>query len=486
MKNWNPLRVGMIATGLLLVAVVLPGLAQDDKKTRLKPGVGKKIDPDFEPLKKTPLGKGALAKAKIDANQIIAHKRPPKKFIPFTRKDLKDPKTGKQPAPGAVLTLGNGRKVTEEKYLKAINKVEEWSVKRGVSLRDPEKRVTIQELAVDKNRLQIQAKALSGTLAKADPKATLHTSPKLLEQEHAAAAKTAKLAFGIKGPLKDIGGIPLQPVSTVRTFDKSVGSSNFGGSVKAQLTMKGDAFGVSISAEGRATGSLLGHSKDLVLASASVTAPRSGGLNAKFKVSTLGIDQIVLDKTEPSSWTKTDTFSRSLPDALRVEHNFFIGPVPVSVEVGIKGSAKMPYFVGLHPGSSTAWMIPEITSSVYAQAAVDAEVDLFLIEAGVEAGVEVQMTLLDNKLVVAGGIDQGKDSKGTFVKEWYTSRNDLKALAGRLLAYVQFDVSFLGVPIGSKRFDHVFWSFGGFNSVLTPFSGGETRYLQPLTLIQAK
>jgi hypothetical protein len=472
MRNANCKQVVVLVSGgIVLLAFMLPGIAQDRRSAQPRLVAN--------PAAPTATGKGPLLKAKVNPKLMVAHKLPAKKFVAFTMKDLADPKTGKPPAANATLTLRTGRKVAAQKYLTALNHLEQQLNAWGYSLHDKPGRVTIGEMAINKAKLTTPAKMVRAAKPADARSQALATSPKLLQQEFAAASKTvAPAAIAGKAGIAG-GGIVgvLEPVSAVKNFEDSWGDpSIFGASVKANLTLKGDQNSTGISGEARATGSVLGNSEDLLLATADLNAPRSGGMSAKIKVTTLGTDQVVLDHSEAAGWSKTDSFSRSLPDSLRVEYDFTIGPIPVNAQVGVKGNVTIPYFIGLLPGSSTGWMIPEVQSSVYAQAAVG----LDLADTGVLAGVDAELTLLHNKLTVAGGVDQGVDSKGTFVKYWDTSRDDVTALAGKLIIFAEAEV--LGHAI--HRFDSVLWEFAGIQHTVTPFSDGATLYLQPPRLRQ--
>jgi hypothetical protein len=453
MKNWNG-KLLLLASGLVLLAFIVPGSAQEKKRT----------DP--------PVAKGPALRA-VSPKLIEIDKGKARAFVPIEMKELIDPVTKKPATKETRLRLHSGEMVPAPRHLAALNQFEEKLVKKGFSLRDKPGTYLVQSVAVDHELLKKQSKAREGVVVKKGSARlqALAASAETLRHEHAEREKAAKK---LGKAVIDVGGPLLQPVSTVKTHEDHFGDpSTFGASFKTQLTLKGDTLGTSLAAEGRATGSILGQSKDLLLATASVTTPRSGGLSAKVKVTVLGVDQLVLDKSEPAGWSKSGEFNRTLPDNLRVKYPFELLFIPMSAEVGITGSADLKYFVGLLPGSSTGWMIAEVKSQVYVQFAFDGTVEIFGHDLGAKAGVDAEMTLFDNKLVLAAGIDQGSDAKGKFVKDWYTSRDDLKALAGKLSVFLEVDF------FGTHRYAQGFWDFGGFHTVITPFDGGETRYLQP-------
>lgn len=462
----------LLATGFVLVALVLPGMAQDRRKNLLDDGdePTPKLGKTVLPTKKKLAGK--VIEGRFNAKpQITVNGKAPLPFKAFTLEEV----FPKGTAPDAKIKHANGAVVPAGKVIAALNKTEQWLAAKGYTLRG-KGTVLLQRHTLDTAKLKAPALLQAQRLSPREE--AIMKSPAVLQTEHAEAVKALATNLNL-GPKIDVVADLFQPITTVRNYDESYGSSLFGASAKGNLTLRGDGKGVSLSAEGRAAVSIFGQSLNLLQATASVTAPRSGGLGAKLKVTTLGIDQVVLDETKPASWNKTGEFSKSLPDSFRVEHNFSIGPIPVSVEVGARASVKVPYYVGLLPGHAMAWIIPEVKSSAYAQAAVDVEVEIFGIEAGAEAGVELNLTLLDDRLTIFGSVKQGQDAKGKFIEDNFISRNDLHALKGRVLVYVELRAGSL-----SKRFDDEVFSFGGINHISTPFAGGQKRYLQTLAVRQ--
>ena len=178
---------------------------------------------------------------------------------------------------------------------------------------------------------------------------------------------------------------------------------------------------------------------------------------------------MVLSQSQSGNWSKTDTFSRSLPNSFKVQFNTTIGPIPVAVIVGAKGSISVPYFVGLLPAQAMGWMIPNVQSSVFAQVGIGLDVD----DTGLVAGVEVDLTLLNNKLVLFGNASQGTDTKGVFLTYSLVSRDDVTALAGSVSIFVEAEA--FGYTI--HKFSDTLFSFGGINSTFTPLSGGDKVYL---------
>jgi hypothetical protein len=481
MKYGSWKRLVLLLSGLVLLTFMDPGMAQNQTKTRSKSAVN--------PVTQGAAGTGTLLKAKSNP-EIVAHKLSQVKYVPFTLNELKDPKTGQPPTATTVLTLRNGKNVTADKYLAAINDLEKKLNTWGYSLRGTQEKVTIQQVNYNKAKLQHEA-AKPLPFIKGDARTqSLMTSPKLLQQEHVAAVKaykatpkassdsTAKAGSRVlKVPPGSIAQL-LQPVTITKNFDDSWGDTSiFAAEVNGSLTFKGAQDSAGVSGQARATCSILGNTENLLLATADLSAPRTGNLIAKVKITTLGVDQVVLDQTQSGDWTKTDTFTRSLPDSFKVQYNTSIGPVPITATIGAKGSVSVPYFVGLLPVQAMGWMIPNVQSSVYAQAGIGVEYD----DTGAVAGVEANLTLLNNKLVLFGGASEGTDTKGTFLKYSIASRDDVTALAGSVNAFVEAEVLGHGVRI----FNDELFSFSGIQRTFTPLSGGDMVYLQRPEVRQA-
>jgi hypothetical protein len=416
----------------------------------------------------------------------------------FTLAYFKDPKTGKTPTADTIITLQNGKKVAAGTYVAALNKLNKQFNALGYSLRSSQTKVTIQQVNFNKPLLDKQAAAAKEFKA-VDAKAqSMATSPKVLQTEFAAASKLnkgttkAKTATGSKsktaatkespaasrvGDIGNVLGKVYKPYSITKSFDDPFGDrSLFAAELSGSLTFKGNGNGAALSGLAKATGSILGNTKDLAVATADLDAPRTGALTANIKVTVLGTDVAVLNESQQVDFNKQDTFTKSLPDSLKVSWQTSIGPVPVKAVVGAKGSITMPYYVALLPASSTAWMIPTVQATVYAQGAVDAEYD----ETGGELGVEVDLTLINNKLTLAGGASEGTDTQGAFVTYWLASRDDLTVLAGKLFLY--FKVEVWGHTL--YEYDDTVYDYSGIQRVYTPVAGGEKVYLQSLTMAQ--
>ena len=104
-------------------------------------------------------------------------------------------------------------------------------------------------------------------------------------------------------------------MTITKSFDEPLGDSTFGADVKGSVTLTG-APKRSLVIQGAATGSILGETETLLSATANLTAPQTGNLTAQVKVTILGVDDTLLNQSEPSTYSKTDTFTRNAAGSL--------------------------------------------------------------------------------------------------------------------------------------------------------------------------
>src|SRR5436309_3390932 len=78
-----------------------------------------------------PIQIGGGATAQVDAQQIQNNLRPPLPFKPFPLADLR---TGQPLAPGAIITLKNGKRLRADAYFAQINQLEQQFNAMGYTL----------------------------------------------------------------------------------------------------------------------------------------------------------------------------------------------------------------------------------------------------------------------------------------------------------------------------------------------------------------
>jgi hypothetical protein len=137
--------------------------------------------------------------------------------------------------------------------------------------------------------------------------------------------------------------------------------------------------------------------------------------------------------------------------------SFTIGPIPLSVKVGARGSVGVNFFFGLNsqPAFVTAQVIPNASVDAYAQAGIDIKI--------ASAGVAVSLKLLHLTLTLGTQAGVQSDSKGSSQLLFVHGDSDLSLLDGNLAFFVEVYVpAFKLPPWEKKHFDHPFFNWTGF------------------------
>jgi len=464
MKDGNLKRLTPLLVATLLSGWIIYGMAAEPKKANTDESAA-----TFTPTNATAAQLNAKLKAKVDPKLVVVNKRTPIKFVPFALTDFKD-KNGKVPTANESVTLPNGTKSTWGKYLVAINKVEKEANPVGYTLRGSGKKFKAQELAVNKTKLEADTKKKLRVVEEGAKAKSLPASPKAAEKEFEKSVKASKAIKIIAPPGI---GVKLGPVTVTKSFDEPLGDSNFGADVQGSMTFTGAANSASLVIQGQTTGSILGETETLLSATGTLTAPQTGNLTAQVKITILGVDDTILNQSEPSTYSKSDTFSATLPDVFKVQWNTVIVVIPVTADIGVKGSISMPYFVGISPLQAQGYMIPDVQGAVYAQAGLGAEA----VGTGLIVGVEGDFTLVNNKLTVYGSGGMVTDSKGTALSYSIISRDDLTALQGSLSLVIQAEA--LGEKV--DLWTDTLFTFGGIVKTFNPLDASDKVYLHGAT-----
>ncbi|HTQ39977.1 MAG TPA: hypothetical protein VMJ32_13190 [Pirellulales bacterium] len=459
----------------------------------------------------------------------------PTKFVPvqktaipfraFTLTELKD-KNGQPATAATTFTLPNGKPATATQYLEQMNAFEQKLNALGYTLRSTNKTFKVGELSANKTLFTQQAasakslpavtaKAKSTTMAsveqqfntelsaaKAKPATTTQaqegakgakgakgtTAEGATTQQGAKGAKggegaTAESGAGqksakiVKIPPGAVGvgaiGRALGPYTTTKSYSSpTFGDTSYvAADFTASMTFSGDANSASLSGVSKVTGWALGSSKDLAVATASLAAPHSGNLSANLKVTVLGTDEVVFNQSQQVSIRENSTYTKSLPDTWKFSMTIPVFIFSVDVTLGVKGGISMPYFLADLPGTTQGYIIPDVTGTVYGEAAVGIGGD-----DGVECGVKGEFTMIHNNLILYGNTNQGTDSTGTFVSYSVTSEDRLTALSGDIYAFAS--------AFGGEVDEDIF-NFTGIVAVYTPVEGNDKVYLKPISTVEA-
>jgi hypothetical protein len=374
--------------------------------------------------------KAPPASGRVNPATIRVNKRPPIPFRPFEMHDLRAKKPGEPVSPDQQITLANGKKMTLRQYLDHINILEKQLNTIGHSLRGPAKETKLQETVVPHALLQQQTQKV-----KAAHLSNTRSQPFNLpaaEQQH-ANLNLAKVDYD---RLKNLQVFAPKKVHYDWGWDWGVGDpSTFATSVDIKLALDGvksptgSTASSDVTAEAKAGGALFGNSFDILRMTGNLHAADSGTMTAKLGIFVLGNSVYNLDKSTTAKFYKSDTVQKSLDKSVKVD--FAIGPIPVSVAVGIQGTAGVGYAVTVAPVVAKVSGGPFVKSKAYAQFAVDLDI--------ASAGVEGDLTLLDYGLNVDGEISFGLDVyslKPYFRTEAKLSQN-MKMLSGELDLFLE-------------------------------------------------
>jgi len=421
---------GFFATGVAIAAfAAAPALAQGPPIQA--PTVDVQINPNL---------------VKVNRRQAIA-------FKPF---EARDPRTGAPISPAASITLANGKQMTVQQYYAELNRLEQQFNAIGYSLRDQQQKIELQQLLIDQPALQRQIQNLRvanpQTATVGAPGAVKLTPQALqtLSKEHAIEAQKDAQRAQLLGGIKVLGNP--NTVHTVKSFNYTLGNnSTFAAFANGKLDLTGKSDLTTVYGEANAGGSVLGASKNILRVTGQATAPKTGVMNGKLTFAVLGINVYNLNQNTNASWSKSDTLTRSFD--WNTSATFTIGPIPVKVKVGAKGSAGVSYFVSLRPVAAKAQLSPTANATVYAQAGVD-----ILIAS---AGVGASMTLIDSDLNLGGEVAILFEGGGAFFFERFYGCVDLNMLKGKVYVYAEIDLPW---PLPDKEWQWTLWNWDGFHT----------------------
>lgn len=400
--------------------------------------------------------------------------------IPFKPFVIRDPKTGQPVSPDTILTLRNGKKIKGSDYIAEIYRLEKGFNAMGYSLQDPAP-VILQETLTDPAALDSQARAIAAEHKPADPKAAV-TAPSFqdLENQHrlllgqdATRLQQINQIVGAKAhvaavpPLRAVPVVAITPTGTFsqsNSWDYHLGSpSTLYAFLNGRQDLNGNANQTTLSAQAKAGGAIVNYSFDLVRASGFLSSYRSGQEAAQLKLYVVGFGDILnLNQSANASWSKSDGISR--PVDVHTTFHFTLGPIPIGVTLGARGTVGLNYWIGLRPAAVNCGLWPYVRADAYGQAGVDIGV--------ASAGVGGSFTLLNDWIILHGDCSVGADARGLYIDANYSAFNVLKMLAGRIYAYVEVDLLFW-----SKRWEHDFFNWSGFTVTGNIFNSSRRQYL---------
>jgi hypothetical protein len=413
--------------------------------------------------------------------------------IPHQPYQLIDPKTRKVVGPNDMITLPDGRVVPAGAYYSQLNALESWLNGIGHSLKNKQPLPVVRRTRVNAELFNAQTKSVSAfhkALPKVDLqrfKLTAASTPMSSQIQHMVSAGEAQRlgvsAVEYEKGLKSLSVAnlasaapnhmvqaalhpafkhnvqltykakkipkPSQQIHQAYPFNFEVGNA---GTFQAYLRGKGTVDGVAYAIASPPTNDDLNNSQShfafhgdataggavfnqgFTLATANADFTSSAKLlTAKMDVSVLGQSIFHLNESAPGKFEREQKFSKGCD--VNTSIPVPIGPLTLTVKLGVQGEAGIQYGVGIYGGLPMVrgWVDPYVHSSVYAQAGIGIGGDWL----GISAGVGANMTLLNNDMEISA--EAGIYWFFAFgLKEKLVVHNKLEMLSGRVYAFATF------------------------------------------------
>lgn len=382
--------------------------------------------------------------------------------------EMVDPKTKKKYKPDEMITAPGGKKVKAGAYFAELNKLEKKLNEMGHSLRNSDKPVKLARTAmkvadlekkaktIAAHHLSFNAKTMRAVRKRAEIARRHADDAKKDEPRVAALRKFVALKPGVKAAPAKVGKAlkavakPVAPKGTTKTWRWELGRRKImAASLDAKLETKGSADSVCVLGEAKADGYLANRKQSLVKATGVVRVPKSGASTLNVSVSVLGRSVYNKNVSKASSFSQKDQLSKTFDKS--VSFRFQLGPIPLSVKLGARGTAGIRYFVGVRPLAAEAQFVPFVRGEAYAQCGIDIVV--------AAAGVGGKLRLVDFELRIGGKLAVKFDasSRPTLSEHAYVQSN-ISMLKGSLYVYAKVNVLFW-----KKRYEWDIWDWKGFS-----------------------
>jgi hypothetical protein len=410
--------------------------------------------------------------AQVRSDQIIVKKTTPLQFKAF---DILDPTNRKPISRDTMLPeLPNGKRLTAGQYYDELNKLERQLNGLGHTLKPanevkpaPLSKFELQTTPVPLATLQKQSQALRAT----------HLANTQFRALNLAEAEQTHKQLMVINPalLKAIATPTTQTVHWVKNWNYNLGNpSVISGYINGKIELNGTNNATSVNGEVDAGGSLFSESFELLRVTGNLNAPRTGTMNVTLGASVLGNSVYNLNQNVTTSWSKSDSISKTLDKSVTI--HFSLGPIPMTAKIGAQGTAGISYSVAVAPVKASAYVGPFVHTKAYAQVGVD------IVVAG--AGAGANLTLLNTDGNLNGAVSIESDSIGrAYFKYTDSYSQNLDMLDGNLYVYAWVYVPCWDIPPWCKKeYDWNIFSWTGFKSGGVVFSDSKTLslYAQPV------
>ena len=394
----------------------------------------------------------------LKPSQIVVNRRPEIPFRPFP---VVDTKTGKPVSRDTMMPrLLNGRRFTFGQYWDGINNLEEQLNALGWTLRPAPgdkpgtpKKMALQQIPTPVAKLQQQ-----GRIAYVP---NLQFQPLDVTQ---AVQKQQALRVIDPGLLKAVGARQPNTLKEVKNWNLSFGDPGvISVFLNGKVELDGTSTSTSLDAEANAGGSLFSHRFDILQLSGKLSSPQAGPLNINLSASVLGKTVYNVNQNATSTFSKSDSISKTLDESATVQ--FVLLGIPMSAKVGVQGKAGLTYAVTVAPVKATGSVAPSISSNAYAQVGIDVGV--------ASAGAGGRLTILNLNGNLNGDVAIVADAKNNLTYSYDAQYcQNFDTLDGTLFAFARIgDCDFFGL---CAEADNTFFSFTGIKSSGCLFSESRT------------
>jgi hypothetical protein len=201
--------------------------------------------------------------------------------------------------------------------------------------------------------------------------------------------------------------------------------SYFQVSLNANLNVIAASDNLQASAEGRADGAVLSRGFNIARAYANASS-NGGNLNANFTFQVLGNYLINWNATQPVSWN----WSQSWQKEVAAPYSIWLGPIPVSGRIGIRGGIGCSLSLGLYGATVRGVVTPNVNTAGFAEAGVDIGF--------ASAGVGGSLTFLSCSFPNEAGVYLQFDASGRpQIVTYAKSHVDMNTLSGNFYVWAQ-------------------------------------------------
>lgn len=398
-----------------------------------------------------PQSKLSLQRENVNPQKIDVLRRPKVAFKPFP---LRDPRSLRPISRDAYIDLPamgdlpteRAKRVKAGVFFDELNKLEKGFNDLGYSLNSPEEEVLIQKTKIDRTALMRTAALARSQHLKFD-RTKMFDPPTINDFAR-----------------KRLGQIVLRPDLVLRdaeprydkSFQYSAGDPDIATAfVRGSLKTEGSRTLATVNGEFAVGATLFKKSADVLRMAGSMSTPGTGNMSGRVDLFFLGFVIHSYTKNTSAPFTYNSDFSKEFRQQI-VPISFFLGPVPMTGEVGIVGRAGVKYGISLAPLNAQGLLAPYAHIGVYAEIGTGIPI--------VSLGVGAELILVEDRVEFVGGASV-KDvaTAQPYLLLSVSGTNVLEMLAGRLYFWVKIPVPTWKPPFWKKKkYDWDVFNWEGF------------------------